>query len=243
LRIPTSDPYRSSPYSTTFTHVNNSTTETVVGTPFANQASASNDIVDWVFLELRNTNASPGNTILQTRSALIQRDGDIVDVDGVSPVLFNNVDDGNYAITIRHRNHLSMSLSPTAGAIALAESQSAAYTTNVMDLRSANTSSIFGTTAGYTTASHPTLGTVKLMWAGNANSNTNCRYSGAGNDRAIILTDLGNSETAVLSGYYRADLNMNGQLRYSGAGNDRAFLLSNVLGSSELASKTEQRPN
>jgi hypothetical protein len=243
LYIPSSDPYRATPYSTLFTHVNNPTTETVIGTPFATKATAGDNIVDWVFLELRNTNASPGNTILQTRSALIQRDGDIVDVDGVSPVYFNGIVNGNYALTVRHRNHLSLSLSPLTGAVTLGESQSTAYTTNVLDLRTAPSSKVYGTSAGYTTASHPTLTTVNLLWAGNANGNVNSKYSGATNDRATILSDLGNNELSTLAGYYRSDLNMNGTVKYSGAGNDRSYLLSSILANSELAVRTEQRPN
>ncbi|MEO8823934.1 MAG: hypothetical protein ABI366_10195, partial [Ginsengibacter sp.] len=94
--LPLTDPYRQSPYNTVFTQVNNTITETVAPSVLADQPSQDNNIVDWVFLELRNTAA--GNNILQTRSALVQRDGDIVDVDGKSPVTFNNVDPGNYTI-------------------------------------------------------------------------------------------------------------------------------------------------
>lgn len=241
--LPASDPYRNAPYNTAFNHVNNSTPETIEGTPFITQSIVANNIVDWVFLELRNTNASPGNTILQTRSALIQRDGDIVDVDGVSPVTFSNLPDGNYGITVRHRNHLSMSLSPTLGSVALSEKKSTAFTTNVADLRTALPSSIYGTTAGFTTASHPTLTTVNLLWGGNANSNGNSKYSGATNDRAVILSDLSNNELGTLSGYNRSDINLNGIVKYSGAGNDRSFLLSSVLLNNELGFRTEQKPN
>lgn len=243
LRLPNSDPYRLATYSTNFVHVNNSTAEVISGTPFVNQSNAGDNIVDWVFLELRNTNASPGNTVLQTRSALIQRDGDIVDVDGISPVLFNDVEDGNYAITIRHRNHLSMSVSPSSGAVAMNETKGNAYSARVVDLRVMASNKLFGDTTAYSRANHPTLGSVKLVWGGNANGNLNARYSGAGNDRSTILTDLSNNELGVLNGYSRSDLNMNGAVRYAGANNDRSFLLSNVLESSELKVRTDQRPN
>ena len=241
--LPSSDPYRTSPYNTAFTHVNNPVPETVVGNPFISQSVVGNNIVDWIFLELRNTNSSPGNVVLQTRSALIQRDGDIVDVDGISPVGFYNLPDGNYSITIRHRNHLSMSLSPTAGFVALNEKKSTAFTSNLMDLTTASPSKIYGTSAGYTTASHPTLSIVNLLLGGNANCNTQSKYSGSSNDRAVILADLGNNELGTLSGYNRSDLNFNGVVKYSGAGNDRSFLLSSVLANNELGVRTEQRPN
>jgi hypothetical protein len=243
LRLPNSDPYRLTAYSSNFVHVNNSGIENVTGTPFAAQSNTGDNIVDWVFLELRNTNASPGNTVLQTRSALIQRDGDIVDVDGVSPVLFNDVEDGNYAITVRHRNHFSMSLKPTSGAVAMNETKGDAYGARVVDLRQLASAQLYGDTTAYTRANHPTLGSIKVLWGGNANANANARYAGAGNDRAIILSDLSNNELGVLNGYSRSDLNMNGAVRYAGANNDRSFLLSSVLESNELKVRNEQRPN
>ena len=61
-------------------------------------------IVDWVFLELR----SDETTIVATRSALIQRDGDIVDLDGVSPVKFYEIEDGDYYVVVKHRNHVGV---------------------------------------------------------------------------------------------------------------------------------------
>ncbi|MEO8569055.1 MAG: hypothetical protein ABI419_07960, partial [Ginsengibacter sp.] len=125
--IPLSDPYRTAPYSTSFTHVANTITETAAGSVFGNQASTDDNIVDWVFLELRNTTTgNPGANILQTRSALLQRDGDIVDIDGISPVTFNNVPSANYTIAIRHRNHLGLSTNPATLTPSLGETKSTA---------------------------------------------------------------------------------------------------------------------
>ena len=111
--IPITDPYRSAPYN--FVHTNNTVPESVISGSFANpfidQANPDNNIVDWVFVELRS-NVTPGNTIIQTRSCLLQRDGDIVDIDGVSPVYFKNVPGAGYTITVKHRNHLAMSTNP-----------------------------------------------------------------------------------------------------------------------------------
>ncbi|MDW3647600.1 MAG: hypothetical protein R8P61_11080 [Bacteroidia bacterium] len=68
--------------------------------------TGSNAIVDWVFIELRD--AINNTQVVATRSALLQRDGDIVDLDGFSKLSFNGVSAGNYYIVIRHRNHLGM---------------------------------------------------------------------------------------------------------------------------------------
>lgn len=63
-------------------------------------------IVDWVFLELRNKNDH--NQVLATRSALLQRDGDIVEVDGSSAVFFEGIEPDHYFLSVRHRNHLGV---------------------------------------------------------------------------------------------------------------------------------------
>ena len=250
--FPITDPYRVAPYSTNFTHVNNAVLETIPSSAVvAAQAIAADNIVDWVYLELRNLNASPGNTILQTRSALVQRDGDIVDVDGVSPVTFNNIADGNYIITVRHRNHLGLGIDQTSPR-ALNETKSTAFTTNVVDLRNATDPQLFGTAAAYTTAGHPVLGTANLLWGGDASGNAIVRYQGSNgpsgpNDRSVILQALGNIETTVLNGYFRADLNMNRILRYQGsngptAPNDRLVLLQQ-LGNIETTVRNQVIPN
>lgn len=71
------------------------------------QATTGNDaIVDWVLLELRNS--SNPTILVARRAALLQRDGDVVEVDGVSPVKFINIPTGDYYVAVRHRNHLGI---------------------------------------------------------------------------------------------------------------------------------------
>ncbi|HWR33265.1 MAG TPA: hypothetical protein VN451_07065, partial [Chitinophagaceae bacterium] len=196
--FPSTDPYRVSPYSSSFTHTNNTAVETISSAAILDQAGTNDDIVDWVFLELRNLDASPGNDILHTRAALIQRDGDIVDVDGVSPVTFNAIADGNYILAVRHRNHLGLSIDQSSPR-ALNETKSTAFTTNVVDLRIATDPQLYGTSAAYTTAFHPTLTTVNVLWGGNVNTNIESKYQGPGNDRSAMLTDLGGNELLTLT--------------------------------------------
>jgi len=62
------------------------------------------DIVDWVFVELRDANDF--NVIIATRSALLKSNGLVVDMDGVSPLAFFDKTAGNFHVAIRHRNHL-----------------------------------------------------------------------------------------------------------------------------------------
>ena len=239
--IPLTDPYRSAPYTTSFGHINNSGAETAAASVFADQASTNDNIVDWVFLELRNSNVSPGNTVLQTRSALVQRDGDIVDIDGASPVTFNNTANGNYTIAVRHRNHLGLSADPSSNLYAAAEAKAAAPT---MDFTTATDAQLFGTAAAFTTGGGKTL-----MWGGNANFNGNVRFIGLANDKDYLLltapsNGLGNNPSAVLSNVYSpSDVNMNRNVRYIGLANDKDFMLINTLGSSAANVRNQTLPN
>jgi len=74
--------------------------------PAALTVTGANAIVDWVLVQLRDKNA-PG-TVLHTRDALLQSDGDVVGMDGSSPLFFNGVANNDYFVVIRHRNHLGV---------------------------------------------------------------------------------------------------------------------------------------
>lgn len=101
-----------------FTHVGAGGGETF--DPAILSTTGSGAIVDWVFVEIRT--GTGNGTKVATRSALIQADGDIVDVDGTSPLQILGAADGNYYVLVRHRNHLgvlsnatlSLSNSPTS---------------------------------------------------------------------------------------------------------------------------------
>jgi hypothetical protein len=233
--IPLSEPYRNAPYN--FTEVANPIAETASASVFITQVNANNNIVDWVFLELRSNVVSPGNTVLQTRSALLKRDGNIVDVDGISPVTFNNVPNGNYTIAIRHRNHLGISADPSTNLLALNEKKS---TASLLDLTTASDAQIFGTAAAYTTS-----GGKNLMWSGNANFNTRVNFLGLGNDKDYILINaLGNNATLTLRNVYSpADLNLNRNVNYIGLGNDKDVILVNALTNSPTQQRIQSLPN
>jgi len=97
--IPENEPYTAL---SNFIHVGGGeTVDPAVFGPTGNDA-----IVDWVFIELRDKNAPA--TVLQTKPALIQRDGDIVDLDGVSEVRFVGIASDDYYLAVRHRNHLGV---------------------------------------------------------------------------------------------------------------------------------------
>lgn len=88
-------------------------------TPHADGATANstvfdvtgNDaIVDWVLVELRDKNDI--TTVLHRASGLLQRDGDIVATDGVSPLTIDAASDAYY-ISVDHRSHIPIATDAT----------------------------------------------------------------------------------------------------------------------------------
>ncbi|MBL0129264.1 MAG: proprotein convertase P-domain-containing protein [Flavobacteriales bacterium] len=187
--------------------------------------TGSNAIVDWVVVELRNSANS--SQVLASRCALLQRDGDIVAMDGTSPVNFNNTA-GSYFIAVRHRNHLGCM---SSAALPLTNSTS---TVNF----SATATPVYGTAARKDIG-----GGVSVLWAGDVSFNHTLLYVGAGNDRDPILARIGGSiPTNSVTGYYQEDVNLNSQVKYVGASNDRDPILANIGGTIPTANKVEQIP-
>jgi len=205
--VPLTEPYTALGYSHAGGGGGEMTTASVLS------VSNSNAIVDWVVVELRSKNNS--SLVLATRSALLQRDGDIVGADGVSPVALNVLAD-QYYIAVRHRTHLGIM---AAGLYSLSST-----TTNV-DL-SNGTAALYGGNAAT-----KTLGGKRVMFAGDVNRDNKIIYTNTSNDRDLILIRIGGIvPTATLSGYYAEDVNMDGVVIYTGTNNDRDIILVNIGG-------------
>jgi hypothetical protein len=186
--------------------------------------TGTNAIVDWVLLELRDPNAPA--QVLATRNALIQRDGDVVEMDGLSAVSFS-VSAGNYFVALRHRNHLGVMRSTGSNL-------SSAITS--VDLRS-------GTTSVYGTNARKVSGNNYLLWGGNTLRDGALKYTGSGNDRDPVLVRVGgNIPTNTVNGYWPEDVTMDGVVKYTGANNDRDPILVNVGGTVPTNTRAEQLP-
>ena len=186
--------------------------------------TGGNAIVDWVLVELRD--AATGASVIERKAALLQRDGDVVAVDGVNPLGFCSAA-GTYRIAVRHRNHLGCM---TAAGLALS-----AVATSV-DL----TSAALGT---YGTEARKALGGVQVLWAGNTTGDVDLKYTGSGNDRDPVLVAVGSATpNNVAAGYLRTDVNMDGVARYLGSGNDRDPILQNVGSTTPNNVRVEQLP-
>ncbi|MBK8516013.1 MAG: hypothetical protein IPL55_06905 [Saprospiraceae bacterium] len=67
------------------------------------QVQGNDAIVDWVYIEIKDVDK---DSILNGGAFLLQRDGDIVDSNGVSSAVFLNIPKGKYSISVFHRNHV-----------------------------------------------------------------------------------------------------------------------------------------
>lgn len=201
--IPLSEPYNGLGY----THTGPATGLTTAGVL---STAGNNAVVDWVLLELRD--GADMTTVIRSRSALVQRDGDVVDTDGTSPVSFN-APVGSYYVAVLHRNHLACM---TAIPVALSGSAT------TVDL----TTPLTGT---YGTDARKTVGAYRVLWSGDTSFNEELKYTGALNDRDPILVRVGGVvPTNTIAGYFGEDSNMDGTVKYTGANNDRDPILVNI---------------
>ncbi|AXE17864.1 hypothetical protein DR864_09020 [Runella rosea] len=186
--------------------------------------SGQDAIVDWVFVELRDANDS--TIVVDSRSALVQRDGDIVEVDGTSPITFNTVVAASYFVSVRHRNHLGV-MSQTALPLT--------QIVSTIDFRSTATPT-------YVLANSPIHQSQvdvvqgKALWAGNSLYDGQVIYQGTDNDVNVIyqqvIAAMGNPFLLpffILSGYYTGDVNMDGEVIFQGTTNDVEYIYQNVI--------------
>jgi hypothetical protein len=178
--------------------------------PSALSATGPDAVVDWVFVELRG--ADDASRIDAARAAVVQRDGDVVDVDGVSPVRITALP-GSYRIALLHRNHLPVL---TQAPVLLGAGA------NALDL-----------TLGSVPLHVPDAEVLRdgrfLLWQGDVNGDATVKYTGASNDRDPILVNVGSTTpNNTASGYLRTDVNMDGTVMYTGARNDRDPILLTV---------------
>ncbi|MCF8244803.1 MAG: hypothetical protein K9J37_09750 [Saprospiraceae bacterium] len=209
--VPAQEPYTAL---TTFNHKGKGGGEAVQ--PSLLLVTGPDAIVDWVFVEVRDSANSA--LVLATRSALIQRDGDVVTADGSDLLIFPELQEGKYYVAVRHRNH--------AGIMTDATVQLNSIAPPLVDFTDPN----FGI-KGWNEAGKVVNG-VRMQWAGDFNSDRKVIYQGPSNDifylfSRVVADPLNTSNLAnfISSGYDRNDMNLDGRTIYQGPGNERATLL------------------
>ncbi len=197
--IPLTEPYTALGY--TLTSGANSTIQSSVLVPTGDDA-----IIDWIIVELRS--ATNPATVVASKPALVEADGDVMSTDGMTPIL-GTFTPGTYYVAVRHRNHLAIM------------THDAMDITGVVDMSS---EPLYGTSPA------KTVNGLHVMWPGDVSRNGEIKYTGTGNDRDIILTTVGstNPNNQVFNAYSSADVNMDGIVKYTGTGNDRDIILVSV---------------
>ena len=145
-------------------------------------------IVDWVFVELRDKDDN--SVIIDSQSAFLQRDGDVVGIDGFSDIGFNQ-DQGDYYVAIKHRNHLG---------IMSASTQALSSTKTIVDL-SSNPSAVEGESNAVVALANGKFG----AYTGDFDSNQQVQNS----DASGVIQLIGGS------GYDNADMDINTQIQNS----------------------------
>lgn len=175
-------------------------------------SSIPQEMTDWVLVELR----SDPTSVVARRAAVLRSDGTLADTSGNANIRFY-VPGDQYHVVIHHRNHLPVM---TAQAVSVND-------TLVYDFSDTLQYPVYGRSVILTSHNTP------AMIAGDINHDDFLRYSGAGNDRSLILQRItgisgSSSINTTVQGYYREDLNMNGVVRYSGQGNDASLIILNI---------------
>ena len=186
--------------------------------------TGANAIVDWVFVELRDT--ADSTQIVSSRSALLQRDGDVVALDGSSPLEVKAPNGTPYYVVVRHRNHLgvmtstSVPLSTMGTVVDFRLPTTPTYVFNNLILNQSQVVVLQG----------------EAMWSGNALRDSVIIYQGTRNDVNVIVQQVINASANtfkdpnfILKGYFSGDINMNGEVIFQGTRNDPEFIYQNMI--------------
>ncbi len=191
-------------------------------------------LVDWVFIELRSK--ADSTVILATRSGLLQRDGDVVDLDGYSGLKFPGMSIDSYYVVVRHRSHLgAMTANP----------QTPRQLTTLVNFTKASELDVydFGDDKypGYDYTGLAMNDNVKFgyraLWAGTFDINGKIKADNPNDDLNTLFFDVfGYPTNTSLNvnfdfayGYTPGDYNMDGKSKYDNPNDDKNMLYAQLL--------------
>jgi uncharacterized protein (TIGR02145 family) len=171
-------------------------------------------MVDWVLVDLRTA----PDTAIARKALVLYTDGSVRDILGNEEISFN-APQGNYYVAVMHRSHLSVmtstKISPTPAGL--------------IDFTDTSATPVYGRCI------FQLAGGAEGMIAGDINHDKIIKYSGAGNDRVLIINRImsvlgGGAINSIINGYYKEDLRMDGNVKYSGSQNDPSLIIQNLIG-------------
>jgi len=205
-------------------------------------------ITDWVYIELRSK--TDNTTVISTRSGLLQRDGDVAELDGEFGLRFPGVAIDDYYVVVKHRNHLSaMTAAP----------QTPAQLADLVDFTQASTgifdfaTTKFSGTYDYTGLAQKEYGVFTTttdddylaLWGGDFDGNGKIKYSNPGDDLNNLLSNvlgyeikdnMGNTidfnfftNFDFAFGYQDGDFDMDSKSKYDNPNDDKNMLYGSLL--------------
>lgn len=195
--IPTTEPYTALGY----THINGNSGAQITNPAKVFSVTGPDAIVDWVFVKYVDPITITPNSLTVAKALLIQRDGDIVELDGETHFKVNSFGVCSASVTVYHRNHLG--IKTAKGGVQ--------FTTNslgevVLDLT--NNSTLL---EGMNPAS--VVNGIQSIWAADATNDALISAS----DRSEIWNFRNQS------GYHLTDVNMDGVVNAA----DRSYCWNN----------------
>jgi len=193
-------------------------------------------IVDWIFVELRDKNDYA--SVVATRSGLVQRDGDIVDLDGTSALFFPDVAADSYFLVVRHRNHLgAMTKYPKTPEELADLIDFSDLDTDVFDF--ANSDSEFNYSGLALNTMNVDGYEIRAMWAGDSNADGKVIFRGDDSDLTVLHEEIAGFDMTLnpmfkldfqLSvGYLQGDIDMNGKAKFDNPNDDRNLYAVQVV--------------
>lgn len=192
-------------------------------------------IVDWVYIELRDKNDN--TNIIATRTGLLQRDGDVADLDGIHGLRFPGIPVDDYHVVVRHFRHLGAMTANPQTPVQLFDLVD--FTTPTLELFD------YGTT-------HPVYNSVdftglamndgvkfgyRALWAGDFDGNGKIKADNPGDDLNIVFFDVFgyptnenfNANFDFAFGYLPGDFDMNGKSKFDNPNDDKNMLYTQLL--------------
>lgn len=188
-----------------------------------------NAIMDWVFIELRSKEDS--TQVIGARAGLLQRDGDVVDVDGVSNLSFPGVLTDSLYVVVRHRSHLG------AMSMKVSYQQLVDFTSPDMPVFNFGTTRNDGNDYTGLSMNEDVINGYTALWAGDFNGDGKIKFTNPNDDLNYLFFDvfihpentLGNANFNYAYGYYSGDVNMNGKVKFDNPNDDKNLLYAQIL--------------
>ena len=203
-------------------------------------------ITDWVYIELRDK--ADRTSVLATRSGLVQRDGDVVDLDGFSALRFPGVSIDNYYVVARHKAHFGvMTANPMTprqltNLVNFTKDSLPTFdfgtTTFTKTYRSGYSQTVTGKNFTGLAQNENVIFGYRAMWGGDFDGDGKIKFDNPNDDLNQLFFDvlsfpsntLLNANFDFAIGYLPGDFDMNGKSKYDNPNDDKNFIYGTILG-------------